>query len=120
MDPVKNDFTLAFDSLNNYIDEETTPSTYKLRSPCRCQVVFRRITRLTRTIESGLLSVVAQHNGWYCSATVPFYVDTLHRAYNLLPIDNLVLKGGRNAKLIKIILKMLRWVILRRQSVTYG
>ncbi|CAH0368963.1 unnamed protein product [Pelagomonas calceolata] len=112
MDPVKNDFTLAFDSLNNYIDEVKPPPSlrYKLREfMSLSEVVFREDYHrgLLERLSPGLLSVVAQHNLAGIVVQLPFYVDTLHRAYNLLPTDHLVLKGGRNAKLIKIIPKML-------------
>ena len=67
MDPVKNDFTLAFDSLNNYIDEVKPPPSlrYKLREfMSLSEVVFREDYHrgLLERLSPGLLSVVAQHN----------------------------------------------------------
>ena len=44
MDPVKNDFTLAFDSLNNYIDEVKPPPSLRTTRFVVVRSCFRRIT----------------------------------------------------------------------------
>ena len=88
MDPVRNDFVLAFDSLNNYIEEVRPPPAlrYKLREfMSMSEVVFREDYHRTllERLSPGLLSVVAQHNLANIVVQLPFYVDTLKRAYQL-------------------------------------
>ena len=85
MDPVRNDFILAFDSLNNYIDEVRPPPSLrsKLREfMSRSEVVFREDYHraLLERLSPGLLSVVAQHNLASVAVQLPFYVDTIKRA----------------------------------------
>jgi hypothetical protein len=108
MDPVKNDFTLAFDSLNNYIDEVKPPPSlrYKLREfMSLSEVVFREDYHrgLLERLSPGLLSVVAQHNLAGIVVQLPFYVDTLHRAYNLLPSSHIIVKNRGTAILRKVL-----------------
>jgi len=81
-------FVLAFDSLNNYIEEVRPPPAlrYKLREfMSMSEVVFREDYHRTllERLSPGLLSVVAQHNLANIVVQLPFYVDTLKRAYQL-------------------------------------
>ena len=90
MDPVRNDYILAFDSLNNYIDEIRPPPSlrHKLREYMSLsEVVFREDyhRNLLQRLSPGLLAIVAQHNLASVVVQLPFYVDTIKRAYNLAP-----------------------------------
>ena len=101
MDPVRNDFTLAFDSLNNYIDEVRPPPSlrYRLREfMSLSEVVFREDYHrsLLERLSPGLLSVVAQHNLASIVVQLPFYVDTIKRAYNLREHMDVVVKYPHN------------------------
>ena len=101
MDPVRNDFILAFDSLNNYIDEVRPPPG--LRTKLRefmslSEVVFREDYHrsLLERLSPGLLSVVAQHNLARVVVQLPFYVDTIKRAYNLREDMDVAIKYPHN------------------------